>query len=161
METLKIVLSDVWGWCTALVTFLISFLGDGADCVIYLIVATTVDLGFGIARSWKQGVKPKSKGLSPYLQKIVGYIALAFALSSLDKVIGSDSYFISRAITCILMAGEIWSILSNMSIIYPNLQTINLVKKLLASEIADKINIDKGELEKTLDNADKDTQKVV
>ena len=139
-------LDSIWGWVCAFATFFLSFLGDGVNLLLAMLVLVLMDAVFGTWVSIAQG-----KGF-------LVYFGLQIAAIILDKVLTLDLVCM-RATTALIVVCEMWSVLANVTIIYPKFILGKLLKKYLSSEMANKLGIDKDEVERIMDeDSDKDKQ---
>lgn len=139
----------LYGWiCTAFV-FVVSFLGDGANLILAVLAVTLIDTAFGVWSSLKRGRFFESKRLRDSVVKLFVYSGLQIATILLDKVITTD-LLCMRATTALIVVCEIWSILASVTIIYPNFAVGKLLKKYLTGEIANKLGVEKDEIDEIL-----------
>lgn len=148
--------NNLFPWLLAIFTFISTWLGDSKDLLLYIFIVVLVDTIVGITRSIKNGNGLKSSGIRSMLGKLLVYFTLVLITIILDKTMCFDSVVITRVATGFIIGSECFSILGNLSIIYPKLTAISLLKKLLHNEISDKLKIDKSELEQIMKNENKD-----
>lgn len=142
-------------WLIAALAYLSTWLGDGKELMLYIFIVVVADTICGIWRSKKQGIGLKSEGLRSMISKLVIYFIMMIVTITLDKTGCFDSIIITRACTAIIIGAEAISILGSLAIIYPSLGAISLLRKLLYSEMADKLNTDKEEIEKIIEHGTK------
>ena len=143
-------LDSVWGWVCALATFFISFLGDGVNLLLAMLVLVLMDAVFGTWVSIVQGKGFESRRLRETAAKFLVYFGLQIAAIILDKVLTTDLVCM-RATTALIVVCETWSVLANITIIYPNFIIGKLLKKYLSSEMANKLGMEKEEVERIMD----------
>ena len=151
-------LDSIWGWVCAFATFFLSFLGDGVNLLLAMLVLVLMDAVFGTWVSIAQGKGFESRRLRETAAKFLVYFGLQIAAIILDKVLTLDLVCM-RATTALIVVCEMWSVLANVTIIYPKFILGKLLKKYLSSEMANKLCIDKDEVERIMDeDSDKDKQ---
>lgn len=141
---------SVWGWICTILTFCISFLGDGVNMLFAMLALVLIDAFFGTWVSIKKGRYFESRRLRETVAKLFVYFGLQIASFILDKVLTTDLICI-RATTALVIVCEIWSIIANVTIIYPKFIIGKLLKKYLSAEIGNKLGIDQEEVQKMME----------
>ena len=130
-------------WALAIFAYIVSYLGDASAFAHYIGIAVFVDLVLGIWRSRrkaKTGVR--SKGIRATISKAFVYYLLLFLIIQIDKITDAESLLITRGFCALMIGAEIWSIMANLAVIFPEVGALRLVQKYLITEIADKTRID-------------------
>lgn len=145
--------SHVSSWvCTAGV-FISTFLGDAKWLVFYICIASLADLVCGLVRS----IKVEHKGvvssrIVDFIGKTMVYLLLFLCFILIDKTLALENAWMSRVYSSIIIFSEIISMLANLSVSFPKIKAFALVRKLIASEVAEKLKIDKSEVEQEMDD---------
>ena len=151
LQKLVEIYSTTLGWVMAVCGWFVSWLGEGLTFLEYIVLAVVVDLILGIVRAHRQGVGLRSEGLWKSVQKMCVYSIVVVMCVQLDEIIGdTEALVFTRGIGAIMFGSELWSSISNLAIICPQIGALSLVKRFLLTEIADKTNIDKEILENTI-----------
>ncbi len=150
LEKLANIYSHVSGWVATLLALLATFLGDSKDLVVFILFAAFADFLCGIIRSLKAGKGLLSCRIFDFITKSAVYIGLFLLFATIDKTLEIDNMWITRAYTSVIIVSEALSIIANLSIAFPGIKVFGLVKKLIISEVAEKISMDKTDLEDAL-----------
>lgn len=146
----RFVLSNLTGWAFMLMTYIFATFGDKAKLIHWVLIVLVLDLIFGIWSSMKMGKFKISTALWSTAVKLVIYVTLFFMPMILEKIVHQDTVFCTIAVTSLLCTAEFFSIIAHMLIIKPNLVGIRLIYRLLAGEIAKKLNMSEEEFEEYL-----------
>lgn len=154
--------SNAYAWVGTFGTFLLTFFGDTASYVGYIAVACFLDLICGLIRSFKAEHKGVvSSRLVNFVSKCAVYFLLFLSFVLIDKTITDaeqGSMWLTRAYTAIIIFSEVISMLANLSVSFPNFKAFALVNMLIKSEVADKLNIEKSEIDKVFSNKNNDNK---
>lgn len=150
LEKLANIYSHVSGWVATLLALLATFLGDSKDLVVFILFAAFADFLCGIIRSLRAGKGLLSCRIFDFITKSAVYIGLFLLFATIDKTLEIDNMWITRAYTSVIIVSEALSIIANLSIAFPGIKVFGLVKKLIISEVAEKISMDKTDLEDAL-----------
>lgn len=150
LEKLANIYSHVSGWVATLLALLATFLGDSKDLVVFILFAAFADFLCGIVRSLRAGKGLLSCRIFDFITKSAVYIGLFLLFATIDKTLEIDNMWITRAYTSVIIVSEALSIIANLSIAFPGIKVFGLVKKLIISEVAEKISMDKTDLEDAL-----------
>lgn len=151
LEKLANIYSHVSGWVATLLALLATFLGDSKDLVVFILFAAFADFLCGIVRSLKAGKGLLSCRIFDFITKSAVYIGLFLLFVTIDKTLEIGNLWVSRVYTAVIIVSEALSIIANLSIAFPRIRVFGLVKKLIISEVAEKINMDKTDLEEALE----------
>lgn len=150
LEKFANIYSHVSGWVATLLALLATFLGDSKDLVVFILFAAFADFLCGIIRSLKAGKGLLSCRIFDFITKSAVYIGLFLLFATIDKTLEIDNMWITRAYTSVIIVSEALSIIANLSIAFPGIKVFGLIKKLIISEVAEKISMDKTDLEDAL-----------
>lgn len=150
LEKLANIYSHVSGWVATLLALMATFLGDSKDLVVFILFAAFADFLCGIIRSLRAGKGLLSCRIFDFITKSAVYIGLFLLFATIDKTLEIDNMWITRAYTSVIIVSEALSIIANLSIAFPGIKVFGLVKKLIISEVAEKISMDKTDLEDAL-----------
>lgn len=157
MEKLISIYSHLSSWIGTAFVFVSTFFGDVKWLISYICIACVADLVCGIIRSWKverKGVV--SSRIVDFINKTLVYFLLFLCFVLIDKAMTVDNMWLTRVYTSIIIFSEIISMLANLSVSFPKIKAFSLVRKLIASEVAEKLKIDKKEVEDALREDGKD-----
>ena len=146
-------LETIYGWLASLSVFAVTFLGDGKNMIMAVITLVLMDAIFGVWVSIRQDKFFLSTLARDTVKKLSIYLSMQICVLILDKIIGNDVIVCMRVTTAMIVVCEIWSILASVLIIQPNFLVANLLKKYLTGEIAKKMDIDKKDVEKVLEES--------
>lgn len=157
MEKLFSIYSHLSSWIGTAVVFLSTFFGDVKWLVFYICIACVTDLFCGIIRSWKVEKKGVvSSRITDFISKASVYFLLFLCFVLIDKAMVIEDMWLTRVYTSIIIFSEIISMLANLSVSFPKIKAFSLVRKLIASEVAEKLKIDKKEVEDAFKEDNKD-----
>lgn len=89
------------------------------------------------------------------LVKILFYITILIGLFFIESAV-IDGYFLTSKLAFAVISGtELWSIMANMLVLFPNLPALKLLKKYLTAEMAKKLDITSEETSKCLEDGEK------
>lgn len=151
MERLISIYSHISSWLGTLFLFASTFFGDVKSFVASIILACFLDLACGMIRSFRVEHKGVLSGrLVDFCWKSSIYILLFVGFVLVDKTLTLEGMWITRAYTAIIIFSEVLSMLANLAVSFPGIKTFSLVRKLIESEMAEKLKIDKEELKDAL-----------
>lgn len=157
LSSLSKFITSAYGKCTTLMAFFASIgLSSIAPLIHILIGFVIADMLFGLAVTIK--IKGWSHILSCRLRdsliKLFFYLVVVVGLFLIEINL-VDGYAVTSKLAFALIAGtELWSILSNMLILMPNIPILKLLKNLLSQEISKKIGIDQTKLDDELNKSE-------
>lgn len=151
IEKLTNIYSHASGWVATLLALMGTFLGDSKDLVLFILFAAFADFLCGIIRSLKAGKGLLSCRIFDFITKSAVYVGLFLLFVTIDKTLEIGNLWVSRVYTAVIIVSEALSIIANLSIAFPRIRVFGLVKKLIISEVAEKINMDKTDLEEALE----------
>lgn len=153
-------LSSIPKAVTALMLFFGTFgLAPIAPLIHLVIGFVFADMLFGL------GVTIFKKGwghilscrLRDSLVKILFYVTIIVGLFLIESVL-IGGYFLTAKLAFAVIAGtELWSIMANMLVLFPNLPALKLLKKYLTGEIAKKLSINEDNAEQILNDSENDS----
>ena len=153
INKLTSILQTGWGWLLGIGFAIADYIG-GHSFVVFLVLAVTfIDAAWGIAVSVHNHKFTLSELLRLTVSKLAVYGCALFVFIGLDKFINSTvtASIIGAAIVLV----EFWSSCASMLILYPNFLFLRLLKKVLAGEIASKLNIPVEEVEDVLNGKER------
>lgn len=154
---LSLILQTAQGWMIALGVFLAEyFFADHATVVWLVLTATLLDAVWGIAVSISHGQFTLSELMRLTVAKIAVYGCALAVFIGLDKVTGTE--LSTDIVGGAIILCETWSMLGSMLIIYPHIPVLQLLKKALTGEIANKLRISPEEVEEVLTPKSDDTK---
>lgn len=147
-------LSTAWGWVLLFIMFIIDFLTGYKAMVSFVTLAVALDAGWGIASSLKQHKFTLSELARESFSKLAVYGTVILLFIFIDKTVGISNGLTTGIICAGIILVELWSTSASMLICFPNMPFLQLLKKALAGEIANKLGVPVGEVEKTLRSLD-------
>ncbi len=157
MEKIIAIYSHLSSWIGTAMVFISTFFGDVKWLVSYICIACVTDLICGIIRSSRvehKGVV--SSRIVDFINKALVYFLLFLCFVLIDKAMTVEDMWLTRVYTSIIIFSEIISMLANLSVSFPKIKAFALIRKLIASEVAEKLKIDKKEVEDVLKEDNKD-----
>ncbi len=151
MEKIIAIYSHLSSWIGTAMVFISTFFGDVKWLVSYICIACVTDLICGIIRSSRvehKGVV--SSRIVDFINKALVYFLLFLCFVLIDKAMTVEDMWLTRVYTSIIIFSEIISMLANLSVSFPKIKAFALIRKLIASEVAEKLKIDKKEVEDVL-----------
>lgn len=148
-------LSSIWGWGLLLIMFLIDFLTGYKAMVSFVAFAVALDAGWGIASSIKQHKFTLSELGRESFSKLAVYGTVIVLFIFIDKTIGLNNGLTTGVISAGIILVEIWSTSASMLICFPNMPFLQLLKKALTGEIANKLGVSPSDVEKALNSLQK------
>lgn len=157
ISKLSVILQTVQGWAIAASIFLAEYFFATHATVVWLVLTVTLlDAVWGIAVSVSHGQFTLSELMRLTVSKVAVYGCALAVFIGLDKVTGTELSTDIVGSAIILCEG--WSMLGSMLIIYPHIPILQLLRKALTGEIANKLRITPEEVEEAL-SAKKDEKK--
>ena len=156
IHSIENLLSIFWGKILVVILFILSVFSPISGLIHVTLILVFIDLILGVSVTLKKkGVDEiVSNKLRNTLFKTafyLGFLMLSFLIER--EVAGVDCY-VPKLIFSIMGAVELWSIAGNALILSPKMPFLKLLRKYLTSEIAKKMEIDKRDVEETLNNKD-------
>ena len=146
---------DMWFW--GLFLFIADAVSGGTLIIYLVVVATVIDLIFGIAVSVKRKSFTKSELMRLTVEKLVVYGAALLVFLCIDKAIAEKTDFefalTSGVVGVVITMTEAWSFLASMLILFPKNPFLRLLQKALIGEIARKLQCDEDAVESILKEA--------
>lgn len=154
---LSAILQTVQGWVIAAGIFLAEYFFATHGTVVWLVIAATLlDAVWGIAVSVSHGQFTLSELMRLTVSKIAVYGCALAVFIGLDKVTGTE--LSTDIVGGAIILCEAWSMLGSMLIIYPHIPILQLLRKALTGEIANKLRISPEDVEEVFNtDANKDT----
>jgi len=143
-------LTNTIGASFSLSIFILNFFSGYEIAIIAVGIAIFFDFFFGVWASVKKGTFLKTKAWGNSFIKILIYGSVIIIVRTLEFGIHEESYLTTKLVCSFATGCELWSIMANILIIKPDMPFISLLRKSLANEIADKLHIDKSEVEDEL-----------
>lgn len=143
-------LTNAVGASFSLSIFILNFFSGYEIALIAVGLAIFFDFFFGVWASSMRGTFVKTKAWGNSFVKILVYGSVIIIVRTLEMGINEDSFLTTKLVCSFATACELWSVMANILIINPDLPFISLLRKSLANEIADKLHIDKEEVEEEL-----------
>lgn len=154
---LTAILQTVQGWAVAAGIFVAEYFFADHATVVWLVVAVTLmDAVWGVAVSVRHGQFTLSELLRLTIAKVAVYGCALAVFIGLDKVTGTE--LSTDVVGSAIILCEAWSMMGSMLIIYPRVPILQLLRKALTGEIANKLRITPEEVEDAL-NSRKDDKK--
>lgn len=145
-------LNTTTGWLLSLGMSLITFVGEEREAFYAVLAAIILDMFWGICVAVKRNRFVLSFLLRETGVKLLIYGSILLVMLNIERSIDDDWGLFTRAACALAAACELWSSCASMLIMKPDLIFIRLLKKYLKGEIASKLNCDKDELDKILND---------
>ena len=146
---LSAILQTVQGWVVAAGIFVAEyFFADHATVVWLVLTATLLDAVWGIAVSISHGQFTLSELMRLTVAKIAVYGCALAVFIGLDKVTGTE--LSTDIVGGAIILCERWSMCASMLSIFPHIAILQLLRKALTGEIANKLRITPEEVEDIL-----------
>ena len=151
-ENVKWAFDHLWAWIVYAFAFVVSFLGNSGVMYVHCLLGAIIgDFIFGVWKSQKQGQGFITKKAFASIYKALIYIAVMCLVHLADLILEEDTVICMKCIALIGVVTELWSMLSNLTIIYPQFAVFSIVQKFLLTTLSDKTNISEEELKENLD----------
>lgn len=145
-------LDTICGWICAMMTYLLTLIGDGKELFCFVFVASVIDMLFGCVVSIYVKKRYFESGrLRDSIIKMLCYVSLIFIGLIIDKTLMLDNMWIMRGFTAIILVTEVWSILTNITILKPDFLVGKLLKKFMIGEISKKLDMDEDKVMEVFD----------
>lgn len=146
---LTVILQTVQGWAVAASIFVAEYFFADHATVVWLVVAVTLmDAVWGVAVSVRHGQFTLSELLRLTIAKVAVYGCALAVFIGLDKVTGTE--LSTDVVGSAIILCEAWSMMGSMLIIYPRVPILQLLRKALTGEIANKLRISPEDVEEAL-----------
>lgn len=126
--------SSVWAWVGAVLISLIAFFAPLSAPLIILAALVMTDLFCGV---YINRHKIMSSKLRLTVVKMLVYLLLISSVFAIEFVIGIAILW--KIVFGIIAFTELWSVLGNLLVIFPNMVILKTFKKILKSEIEKKV----------------------
>ena len=137
--------STLAGWMLGVVMAFFAFIGDERAPFIAVGIAVLLDMFWGILSAVKRGKFILSYLARETVYKVLIYGTVLSVILYIERSI-HDSWGLGTTILCVIAAAcEVWSACAHVLILKPNFVFIQLFRKYLAGEIANKLNMTKEE----------------
>ena len=146
-------MSSVGGWILAAILFIINFYAGYAVVVFGIIGVVLFDAVCGIAASRYRGKYFSSDRARDSLLKLAVYttfITMMIIVDSIASCSGIEIHLTTSIVGALICLAELWSVIASVTIIYPQLPILKLLRKALTGEIAHKLDISEEDVEKYL-----------
>lgn len=150
LKTISNMLTTFTGLLINAIMIIINMIA-GNELVFYsAFAAIFFDLLWGTIAAIKRKKFILTTLLTKTLTKLFIYSSVFIMIMLIEKGL-NDSWFIATRVVCAFAAGcELWSAMANILIVKPNFPFIHIFRKYLAGEIAEKLKLDKKEVEDEL-----------
>lgn len=148
-------------WAVAFVSFLVSCMGNAAIPVYCLFILAAIDAVFAISASIKIGGGIESRKLRKLCIKMAGYaicVGVFIVFDMMFKDSDADNMFFTKAICWIFGGCELWSIIGNLIIVFPQLSALRIARTLFTKEVSNKIGVDQSMVEKAMSDANNEAK---
>lgn len=156
------IFTTTFGKIVALMGFFTALgLGSIAPLIHIIIAFVFVDMLFGLAvtihkKGWSHILSCR---LRDSLVKVFFYLLIIIGLFLIETQF-IDGYAVTSKVAFGLIAGtELWSIMANMLVLFPNIPILRMLQKLLVKEIASKTGSDECTIENELNKAEENENK--
>lgn len=146
-------LSTIYGWLAATILFIINFYSGYAVVIAGIVVCVLLDAFWGIYVARKSGKSILScRGRDTWLKLAVylTFVTMMIIIDSIASLSGFDVKLTTTIVGMLICLTELWSVVASISILYPQLPILKLLRRALTGEIAHKLNIDEQDVEKYL-----------
>ena len=143
-------LNTLWGFVIGFFILLGSLMVENQLAFYAAFTAIMFDLFWGVAASIKQKRFVLTKLLKKTFVKLFLYASVFIMVMLIEHGLKEDWYLGTRIVCTFAACCEMWSAFANMLIVKPNFPFVSLLRKSLAGEIANKLNLSKEEVEKEL-----------
>lgn len=152
LTKLTVILQTLQGWAIAVGVLLAEYFFADHGTVVWLVLAVTLlDAVWGIAVSVTHGQFTLSELMRLTVAKIAVYGCALAVFIGLDKVTGVELGTDVVGSAVILCEG--WSMSASMLILFPHIPVLQLLKKALTGEIANKLRVDVEDVERAMREA--------
>lgn len=145
--TTKNLVSTNTGFITSILPVLALAFTSNNVAILCLIIVMILDMIWGIWVAVRHHEFSISGLGKKTLAKMLIYGSVISVIFLLERASNPDWYLTSRIVIIVAAATETFSLLANMSIIYPNFIFLKLIRKALVAEIASKLGLKKCEVE--------------
>lgn len=144
-------------WLGAAAVFLSTFYAGLYGLIGTIVAVCLLDLACGIIRSAVVEHKGVLSGrLVVFAEKSGVYMILFTAFALMDKALAVEDVWVCRTYTSLIVFSEILSMLANLTAAFPTFKAFALVRRLIASEVADKLKTDKAEVDEIINGKGKE-----
>ena len=144
------VLSTVHGWVIGVALIAINYFARHETSIFAVLVATILDLIWGIAAALRQKRFALSELARNTISKLAVYGTALAIFVAFERMIDVDNSLSLPIVASVIVLVETWSFAANALIVYPDFPLLSLLKKVLTGEIANKLHIEEREVDKYL-----------
>ena len=138
------IFSSLGGWLIAIITAFITYFAGHKFMLEMVLLSVVMDMVWGIVVSVKNKRFILSELARCTIEKVAIYGTVLVIFIGIDKLIGGETVITATIVATLIIMVELWSSLANMSIIYPNMPFLRLLRRALVGEIARKLNVDES-----------------
>lgn len=139
-------------WAISAIMFILGALGNVGYSMLIMVVLSGVDMLLGIGSSLKTGIGIQSRRLRDTPIKVFVYVLVVLCMFMFDCLIDNltctTTKYLALVSCCVFAAVEIWSIIGNITIVFPSVGAIPLIKRMFASEVNKKLSVSVDDLSK-------------
>lgn len=147
---LESALSTILGWVIASCVFVVNFVHDYSMCIMLVVISTALDLMFAIIRVNKMGGFTKSDLMRKTFDKVVVYGMALLLFIFIEKITVVMDGFSVSIIGALIILTEAWSILGSLTILFPDVPFLKVLKYVLRGEMANKLKCDEDKVDDLL-----------
>lgn len=152
LDKLGMILSTIWGWVTGIGILVFNTVVSHKIAITLTVVVVLLDLVWGIARTIKQHQFTTSELMRDSVSKFAVYGTAILTFCILDRLMGESVTLTTVVICSVIVLVELWSILANALIVFPNMPFLKLLQPTLGGEIASKLSIKPEEVKEVFDD---------
>lgn len=144
-------LSTAWGWGAAALSFCAGWFAGSEAAILIVLLAVTLDGVWGIAAAVRQGRFALSELARDTVMKMTVYGTAVICFIGIDRLLGIESGLTLAVVCAVIVLTELWSILANALICYPDMPFLKLMRRALIGEIARKLGVREQDVKAALD----------
>lgn len=148
--SIKSFITSFVGMLSFLLSILLSLVLDNKIAFLALFFAMFLDLIWGITAAIVTKNFILSRLLKLTLVKIAIYMSVCLLTIVIERGIYEEFFMAERFVFIFASLCEFWSVVANMLIVKPDMPFLKIFRKLMIGEIAQKLRIEKEEVEKIL-----------
>lgn len=144
------VVSSVWGWFLGVMGFILTYLLPIREMFIILGIIILTDMIVGLWCAIRNKNAITSSKLRGTIIKAAIYLVVLSLAFAIENQLGWD--IASKVLFSIASAIELYSVIANILILYPNMPFLRLFKGMVEGEISKKTGVNKEKVEDFLKN---------
>lgn len=144
-------LSTGWGWAGGAAAWCVGYFAGSGTAVVTVLLAIALDGVWGVAAALRQGRFALSELARNTVMKMAVYGSAVVCFIGIDRMLRIETGLTLAIVCAVIVLVELWSILANALICFPQMPFLKLMRKALVGEIARKLGVEAEDVSAALE----------